>query len=112
MSSHTAPSRQHTAPHTATHTAAHPDPHAGHGEPEDTGPRRSWAVLAVALTAQILVVLDISVVNTALPSIGRSLTLDSGRLQWLVPAYLMKSGGGLLLGGRIADLMSRRTVCS
>jgi len=67
-------------------------------------------VLAVALTAQILVVLDISVVNTALPSIGRSLSLDSGQLQWLVTAYLMMSGGGLLLGGRIADLMSRRTV--
>ena len=110
MSSHTAPSRQHTAPHTTAHTAAHSDPHVGHGEPEDAGSRRSWAVLAVALTAQILVVLDISVVNTALPSIGRSLTLDSGQLQWLVTAYLMMSGGGLLLGGRIADLMSRRTV--
>ena len=36
--------------------------------------------------------------------------MDSGRLQWLVPAYLMMSGGGLLLGGRIADLMSRRTL--
>jgi predicted MFS family arabinose efflux permease len=68
------------------------------------------ALIAVALTAQILVVLDTSVVNTALPSIGRSLTLDSGQLQWLVTAYLMMSGGGLLLGGRIADLMSRRTV--
>jgi MFS family permease len=67
------------------------------------------ALIAVALTAQILVVLDTSVVNTALPSIGRSLTLDSGQLQWLVTAYLMMSGGGLL-GGRIADLMSRRTV--
>jgi MFS family permease len=67
-------------------------------------------VLAVALTAQILVVLDISVVNTALPTIGRSLSLDSGQLPWLVTAYLMMSGGGLLLGGRIADLMSRRTV--
>jgi EmrB/QacA subfamily drug resistance transporter len=67
-------------------------------------------VLAVALTAQILVVLDISVVNTALPTIGRSLSLSGGQLQWLVTAYLMMSGGGLLLGGRIADLMSRRNV--
>jgi EmrB/QacA subfamily drug resistance transporter len=72
--------------------------------------RRSWAVLAVALTAQVLVVLDISVVNTALPTIGRSLDLDGGQLQWLVTAYLMMSGGGLLLGGRIADLLSRRRV--
>lgn len=74
------------------------------------GPRRSWAVLAIALTAQVLVVLDISVVNTALPSIGRSLNLRSGDLQWLVTAYLMMSGGGLLLGGRVADLLSRRRV--
>ena len=73
-------------------------------------PKKSWAVLAVALTAQILVVLDISVVNTALPTIGRSLHLDGGQLQWLVTAYLMMSGGGLLLGGRVADLLSRRKV--
>jgi EmrB/QacA subfamily drug resistance transporter len=77
---------------------------------QDRTPRKSWALLAVALAAQILVVLDISVVNTALPTIGRSLELDSADLQWMVTAYLMMSGGGLLLGGRIADLMSRRRV--
>ena len=71
---------------------------------------KSWALLGVALAAQILVVLDISVVNTALPSIGISLGLDGGQLQWLVTAYLMMSGGGLLLGGRVADLLSRRRV--
>jgi EmrB/QacA subfamily drug resistance transporter len=102
--------------HHPDRTAAGPRPtehpeHPGHAVvSEDHGPRRSWAVLAVALTAQILVVLDISVVNTALPTIGRSLSLDGAQLQWLVTAYLMMSGGGLLLGGRIADLMSRRTV--
>jgi EmrB/QacA subfamily drug resistance transporter len=106
MSSHIAAARRQTDSHTDPHAGAHADPAA----PEDRGPHRSWAVLAVALTAQILVVLDISVVNTALPTIGRSLSLDSGQLQWLVTAYLMMSGGGLLLGGRIADLMSRRTV--
>ncbi|MGH3629775.1 MAG: MFS transporter, partial [Sciscionella sp.] len=73
-------------------------------------PRQSWAVLAVALTVQILVVLDISVVNTALPTISRSLRLGSADLQWLITAYLLMSGGGLLLGGRIADLLSRRRV--
>ncbi len=72
--------------------------------------RKSWALLGVAIAAQILVVLDISVVNTALPSIGRSLDLGGSQLQWLVTAYLMMSGGGLLLGGRIADLLSRRRV--
>jgi EmrB/QacA subfamily drug resistance transporter len=71
---------------------------------------KSWAVLAVALAAQVLVVLDISVVNTALPSIGSSLGLRGGDLQALVTAYLVMSGGALLLGGRIADLVNRRRV--
>jgi EmrB/QacA subfamily drug resistance transporter len=102
-----------------TESAPHPSPsahpstanaHAPQAPAEDEGPRKSWAVLAVALTAQILVVLDISVVNTALPTIGSSLKLHSGDLQWLVTAYLMMSGGGLLLGGRIADRISRRKV--
>jgi EmrB/QacA subfamily drug resistance transporter len=85
-----------------------PSPHGDVGP--ETGPRKSWAVLALALTAQILVVLDISVVNTALPTIGQSLRLGSSDLQWLVTAYLLLSGGGLLLGGRIADLLPRRRV--
>ena len=83
------------------------DPAATPGHGED-GPRWSWAVLAIALAAQVLVVLDISVVNTALPFIGADLHLSGSDLQWLVTAYLMMSGGGLLLGGRIADLMSRK----
>ncbi|MGZ5400221.1 MAG: MFS transporter [Nocardioides sp.] len=105
--SHT--TRPEAAPHVATdtnpQTSQHPAPH----DPADA-PKKSWALLAVALAAQILVVLDISVVNTALPSIGSALHLEGGQLQWLVTAYLMMSGGGLLLGGRIADLLSRRSV--
>ena len=100
-----------------THTAHEPESSAGHhpdprtpGHPDGTAPRASWALLAVALAAQILVVLDISVVNTALPTIGADLDLDGGQLQWLVTAYLMMSGGGLLFGGRVADLLSRRGV--
>jgi EmrB/QacA subfamily drug resistance transporter len=92
------------APHSAPADAQQ---HQDHDEPAS---RKSWALLGVALAAQILVVLDISVVNTALPSIGRSLDLGGSQLQWLVTAYLMMSGGGLLLGGRIADLMSKRLV--
>ncbi|MEO6503384.1 MAG: MFS transporter [Jatrophihabitantaceae bacterium] len=103
-----APSSPHSRPHHADHPQHHADHPQHHAEPD--GPRRSWAVLAVALVAQILVVLDISVVNTALPSIGESLKLRSADLQWLVTAYLMMSGGGLLLGGRVADLLSRRRV--
>ena len=89
-----------------------------HGQPgphdqtahQDSSTNKSRALLAVALAAQILVVLDISVVNTALPSIGSDLHLQGSQLAWLVTAYLMMSGGGLLLGGRIADLLSRRRV--
>jgi MFS family permease len=62
------------------------------------------------LVAQVLVVLDISVVNPALPTIGADLELSSGDPQWLVTAYPLMSGGGLLLGGRIADPLSRRRV--
>ena len=78
--------------------------------PTGRHPRRSWAAMVLALTAQVLVVLDISVVNTAMPTIGHDLRLGSSDLQWMVTAYLLLSGGGLLLGGRIADLMPRRRV--
>lgn len=88
--------------HAPTHTSEPVD--------ADAGPRMSWVVLALALAAQILVVVDICVVNTALPSIARDLHLDGSDLQWVVTAYLMMSGGGLLLGGRIADLLSRKGV--
>ncbi|SDR89101.1 drug resistance transporter, EmrB/QacA subfamily [Friedmanniella luteola] len=77
---------------------------------KDAQPRRPWSVMVLALTAQVLVVLDISVVNTAMPVIGRELGLAGGDLQWMVTAYLLLSGGGLLLGGRIADLLPRRRV--
>src|SRR5687767_12104467 len=78
--------------------------------PTGQHPRRSWAAMVLALTAQVLVVLDISVVNTAMPTIGHDLRLGSSDLQWMVTAYLLLSGGGLLLGGRIADLLPRRRV--
>ncbi len=97
-----APRPAHSSPHRRSHQGA--DRH-------DPGrDRKPWTVLAVALVAQLLVVLDISVVNTALPSIASALDLGENELQALVTAYLMVSGGGLLLGGRISDLMPRRTV--
>lgn len=71
---------------------------------------RPWGPMIVALVAQVLVVIDISVVNTAMPTIGHELGLASSDLQWVVTAYLLLSGGCLLLGGRIADLVSRRAV--
>jgi len=94
---------------TETHTRSIPTHHTDNAAQDGTA-KKSWALLGIALVAQILVVLDISVVNTALPSIGESLHLSGSSLQWLVTAYLMMSGGGLLLGGRVSDLLSRRTV--
>jgi EmrB/QacA subfamily drug resistance transporter len=86
--------------------------HHPHRPPQlpDSEPRQSWAVMALVLVAQVLVVLDISVVNAALPTIGRSLHLASSDLPWLVTAYLLTSGGGLLLGGRVCDLLPRKRV--
>ena len=92
--------------------SGHHTPHldTAHRDAVPAEPRKPWTILALALVAQVLVVLDISVVNTALPTIGESLDLRSSDLQWMVTAYLLMSGGGLLLGGRIADLLSRRRV--
>ena len=84
------------------------DPRATHPPTDQT--RRPWTAMAIALVAQVLVVVDISVVNTAMPSIARDLHLGSSDLQWIVTAYLLLSGGCLLLGGRVADLFPRTRV--
>ena len=94
---------EHLPPGTATGATSAADPPTAEE-------RRPWTILILALLAQVLVVLDISVVNTALPTIGKALHLESADLQWLVTAYLLLSGGGLLLGGRIADLVPRKRV--
>lgn len=82
---------------------------AAHDEQADEV-RRPWTVLGLMLMAQVMVILDVSVVNVALPSIGRALDFTSGDYQWTVSAYVLLSGGLLLLGGRMADLMDRRTM--
>jgi EmrB/QacA subfamily drug resistance transporter len=68
------------------------------------------AVLALVCVAQFMVVLDISIVNVALPSIGRDLSYSATGLQWVVNAYVLTFAGFLLLGGRAADLYGRRRV--
>jgi EmrB/QacA subfamily drug resistance transporter len=88
-------------------TAAHP---AGPALQQDCEARRPWTVLMLMLAAQFMVVLDVSVVNVALPSIGDALSFDSGDYQWVVSAYVLFSGGLLLLGGRLADLFDRRRM--
>ena len=69
-----------------------------------------WVILAIACVAQFMVVLDVSIVNVALPSIGRELHYSPTGLQWVVNAYVLTFAGFLLLGGRAADLFGRRRV--
>ena len=69
-----------------------------------------WALLIVVCGALFLDALDLSMVGVALPSIGASLHLETGSLQWVVSGYVLGYGGFLLLGGRASDIFSRRTV--
>ncbi|MBD0710856.1 MFS transporter [Streptomyces sp. CBMA291] len=71
---------------------------------------RSWAVVLIACAGQFLVVLDVSVVNVALPSMRTDLGLSAIGLQWVLNAYAIAFAGFMLLGGRAADLYGRKTM--
>ncbi len=81
-------------------------PEAAAGAPD----RRRWIVLALIVTAQFMVVLDIAIVNVALPSIKTDLHFSQVSLQWVITAYSILFGGVLMLGGRLADLLGRRRL--
>ncbi len=81
-----------------------------HAQPQQSDARGAQVVLAIACAAQFMVVLDISVVNVALPSIQAALALDRTVLQWVVNAYALAFAGFLLLGGRLADIYGRKRV--
>jgi EmrB/QacA subfamily drug resistance transporter len=88
------------------HTATGP-----HVEEAQSAERRSWALLVLLTVAQFMVIIDMTVVNVALPSIGRSLHFaGAADLQWVVSAYVLVTGGLVLLGGRAADLLGRRST--
>src|SRR2546430_16917987 len=72
--------------------------------------RRRWFALAVIVAAQFMVVLDVAIVNVALPSIKTDLHFSQESLQWVVTAYSILFGGVLLLGGRLADILGRRRL--
>ena len=119
MSHHTAPAPvpdatpDHAHGHGHGHSAqpaahphgAHQGAHHGaqHGA-DQAETRRPWTILGLMLMAQFMVVLDVSVVNVALPSIGKSLSFSSGDYQWVVSAYVLLSGGLLLFGGRTKSI--------
>ena len=69
-----------------------------------------WLALALLAAAQFVVILDASIVNVALPSIGADLNFSQENLSWVVNAYVLVFGGFLLLGGRMADLLGRRRL--
>ena len=72
--------------------------------------QRRWSALALIVTAQFMVILDVAIVNVALPSIKSDLGFSQTGLQWVITAYAILFGGTLLLGGRLADLLGRRRM--
>src|SRR5476649_589326 len=74
------------------------------------GTHRRWSALALIVTAQFMVILDVAFVNIALPSIKTDLGFSQSGLQWVISAYAIIFGGALLLGGRLADLLGRRRM--
>jgi EmrB/QacA subfamily drug resistance transporter len=75
-----------------------------------TNSTRRWSALALIVTAQFMVILDVAIVNVALPSIKTDLGFSETSLQWVISAYAIIFGGALLLGGRLADILGRRRM--
>lgn len=75
-----------------------------------SGETSHWLILILLALAQFMVVLDVSIVNVALPTIQNVFGMTQGTLQWIITAYTLAFGGFLLLGGRAADLFGRRKV--
>jgi EmrB/QacA subfamily drug resistance transporter len=69
-----------------------------------------WLILTVLALAQFMIVLDVSIVNVALPAIQRAFNMTQANLQWIVTAYTLMFGGLLMFGGRAADLFGRRRL--
>src|SRR5262249_390776 len=79
-------------------------------EPQDSADPRRWKALAVVSVAQFMLILDLTVVNVALPDLGADLGLTRTAFTWAVSAYGLVFGGLLLLGGRLADVFGTRRV--
>src|ERR1035438_4749386 len=78
-------------------------------QPPAPDPKR-WLVLAVIAVCQLMIVLDASIVNIALPQAQHALNISDAGRQWVVTAYTLTFGGLLLLGGRVADFLGRKRV--
>ena len=84
---------------------------SGKRGPQSYLPSR-WVALALLASAQLMLVLDVTVVNVALPDIGAALHLQRGELPWVMTIYTVFFGGLMLLGARIADLFGGHPVAS
>src|SRR3954451_4390258 len=84
--------------------------HSGVQLVRDATAQRRWSALALIVTAQFMVILDVAIVNVALPSIKADLGFSESSLQWVVSAYAIVFGGTRLLGGRLAALLGRRRL--
>lgn len=91
-----------------TGMADHPLPDSARAAGRRTPP--TWAVLLAVCAGQFLVVLDVSVVNVALPSMREDLALSATGLQWVVNAYSIAFAGFMLFGGRAGDLFGRKRM--
>lgn len=78
--------------------------------PSAAAPRRRWLILGVIGLAQLMVVLDVTVMNIALPSVQRSMHFTMADRQWVITAYALAFGSLLLPGGRLADLLDRKVT--
>ena len=92
---------------TVTEFAASPTPP---GPPASTADPKRWLALGIIAVAQLMVVLDASIVTIALPSAQHALHISTANRQWVVTAYTLSFGGLLLLGGRIADYVGRKRI--
>ena len=96
-----------TDPHLPTPSAVAPD--AGFPDTAAPDPKR-WLALGIIAVAQLMIILDASIVNIALPSAQQDLGISDADRQWVVTAYTLAFGGLLLLGGRIADFVGRKRI--
>src|SRR5213596_1995798 len=81
-----------------------------HQTTHERSDRSRWIALYVLCTGMLMIVLDVTVVNVALPSIQDDLGFSTSSLAWVVNGYLISFGGLLLLAGRLGDLLGRRTI--
>src|ERR1044071_6421727 len=81
-----------------------------HEATQQAGARSRWMALYVLCAGMLMIVLDVTMVNVALPSIQDDLGFSASSLAWVVNAYLIAFGGLLLLAGRLGDLIGRRTI--